>query len=117
MLVAILGMATATIPLLSLRHNGPRGVGAASVKALRRFTDAPPDLVLQELGKVKKEKAALVAGLRNGARILQRFAGASPEPSNALAGLEMDGAVGVRAKLQKIKDVDKRIKVHSALFG
>ena len=62
---------TVSIPLLNLRHNGPRGVGAAGsaapMKALRRFQDAPPDLVQQEAAKLQAEKKKLFESLRSGA--------------------------------------------------
>ena len=62
-------MAAVTLPLLNMRHNGPRGVGAAGqpLKALRQFRAPPPDLVAQETKKLQAEKGKLVAGLRSGA--------------------------------------------------
>lgn len=62
-------MAAVTLPLLNMRHNGPRGVGAAGqpLKALRQFKAPPPDLVAQETKKLQAEKGKLVAGLRSGA--------------------------------------------------
>jgi hypothetical protein len=63
-------MAAVTIPLLNLRHNGPRGVGTAGlpVKALRQFKTPPPDLVAAEKKKLEAEKVKLVKSLRSGAR-------------------------------------------------
>ena len=62
-------MAAVTLPLLNMRHNGPRGVGSAGqpLKALRQFKAPPPDLVAQETKKLQAEKGKLVAGLRSGA--------------------------------------------------
>ena len=89
-------MATTVIPLLNLRHNGPRGVGAPTLVHLRRFQSAPLDLVTQESKKVAGERKKLVAGLRN--------------------DLDVGGTVGVQAKLQKIKAADKRAKELDALL-
>ncbi len=69
-------MATATIPLLNLRHNGPRGIGTAGapVAGLRKFQKPPPDLVAEERKKLEKEKVKLVKELRSGAHAsLRRF--------------------------------------------
>lgn len=62
-------MAAVTIPLLNLRHHGPRGVGTsgAPVQALRQFQKPPPDLVAAERKKLEQEKMKLVNGLRSGA--------------------------------------------------
>ena len=62
-------MATVTIPLLNMRHNGPRGVGAAGLplKALRQFQVPPPDLLAAEKKKLEAEKVKLVKELRTGA--------------------------------------------------
>ena len=60
-------MAAVTIPLLNLRHHGPRGVGTsgAPVQALRQFQKPPPDLVAAERKKLEQEKMKLVNGLRS----------------------------------------------------
>jgi len=76
-------MAAVTLPLLNMRHNGPRGVGAAGqpLKALRQFRAPPPDLVAQETKKLQAEKGKLVAGLRSGA--LRPRASQPPPPPAA----------------------------------
>ena len=71
---SVLSMAEVTIPLLNLRHNGPRGVGTAGapVSGLRKFQKPPPDLVAAERNKLEKEKVKLVKELRSGARVRAR---------------------------------------------
>jgi hypothetical protein len=77
-------MAAVTIPLLNLRHNGPRGVGTtgAPVAGLRKFQKPPPDLVAAERKKLEKEKVKLVKELRSGARARASLFAASPSVCN-----------------------------------
>ena len=84
-------MAAVTIPLLNMRHNGPRGVGAAGLplKSLRQFQVPPPDLLAAEKKKLAAEKVKLVKELRTGAMPLRSAAApprcrAAPLPPHAL---------------------------------
>ena len=113
-------MAAVTIPLLNLRHNGPRGVGTAGlpVKALRQFKTPPPDLVAAEKKKLEAEKVKLVKSLRSGARPPLPPAAATrrchppthPAEDRLASDADMDGVLGVKGKLAKLKENDKKIK-------
>jgi hypothetical protein len=114
--------ASVSLPLLNLRHNGPRGVGvqgAAPLKALRRFEDAPPDLLQQEKLKVTADRKNLFDSLCSRAPAYDPPFPFPPPTSPSwgkwaamlVIGNDMDGTVGVLAKLNKMKEADKRIKV------